>query len=197
MDFQIDLIESGIEIQRDTEGYGYNYTDLPRLLAIITPFFRKHGIWYSHETSYSETNNCNIVKTELYNVDDESDVKTCSSLINNEALLGGMNRFQVEGSGITYFRRYHIVTLAGLTTEEDTDAGGKRKEKTKAPTTQNAKAEPATTKEVDFIDTFKGLIEKKRPADKIRNVLNMYKDQINNDDLKTINNLIKEYEDKS
>ena len=196
MDFQFDLMDSGIEIARDTEGYGYNYTDLPKLLAIITPFLRKHGIWYSHETSYSKENNCNIVTTEIFNVDNINETKTCLSLINNEAILGGMNRFQVEGSGITYFRRYHIVTLLGLTTEEDTDAAGKRKAKDKS-TAADKKSEHVTTKDVDFIDTFKSLIEKKRPVDKIRNVLNMYKEQINNEDLKTINQLISDYENKS
>jgi hypothetical protein len=194
-EFQQDLLESGIEIQKDVEGYGYNYADLPKVISIIAPFLKKHGIWYEHGTGYDVELKCNILSTTVYSVYNESDERSCSSIINNEVVLGGMNRFQVEGSGITYFRRYHLVVLLGLITEEDTDAAGKRKNKPKDEASKS-KATPTSQTVVSFVDTFKGLIDKKRPVATLRSTLEMYKNQINNDDLKTINNMIKEYEDK-
>lgn len=194
--FQQDLLESGIEIQKDVEGYGYNYADLPKVVSIVTPFLIKHGIWYEHTTSYDVELKCNILTTTIYSIHDESQIIFGSSIISNEAVLGGMNRFQVEGSGITYFRRYHLTTLLGLITEEDTDAAGKRKNKPKDEGSKSSST-PTSKIVVSFVDTFKSLIDKKRPVATLRSTLEMYKNQINNDDLKTINTLIKEYEDKS
>lgn len=193
--FQYDMED--IEILKTTEGYGYEYTDLSTILKIISPVLKKHGIWYFHYNNYDPNVKLNTLKTVVYNVDDFKDCLISETLIDNEAVLGGMNRFQVEGSAITYFRRYHIVTLLGLTTEEDSDAAGKRKTKSQSNKQQATTSKNVSTGDnLDFVKFFTEMIESKKPLTKIQGVLNMYKEQINNEDLKTINNLIKEYENK-
>lgn len=196
-EFQYDMED--IEILRTTAGYGYEYTDLPTILKIINPLLKKHGIWYKHSTTFNIDLKCNLLYSTIYNTDNESEIVYCHSIIDNEATLGGMNRFQVEGSAITYFRRYHIVTLLGLTTEEDSDAAGKRKSKSKNQSNENkeqSSSTQTTSETLDFVKFFTEMIEKKRPVKKIEGVLTMYKEQINNEDLKTISNLIKDYENK-
>ena len=193
-DFQIDM--QNIEILKSTEGYGYDYADLPSILKAITPILLKHKIWYQHETGYDKKANCNLIRTHIYCIDNELRYIECSTLIDKEAVLGGMNRFQVEGSAITYFRRYHIVTLLGLTTEEDTDAAGKRKTK-QLQTNKSSTSKTEKSSELNFIDYFTKQVNSGKSKEKVEKVLSMYKEQINNEDLKTINNLIKEkYEQK-
>lgn len=194
-EFQQDL--ESIEIMRNTEGYGYEYADLNSILKIITPFLKKHNIWYYHYTNFDECLKRNVINTKIYCIDNESDLITSSTSIDGEAILGGMNRFQVEGSALTYFRRYHLVTLLGLLTEEDSDAAGKRKQKTPKNTqnSNNSNSKEAD-KAIDFVGIFKDMIAKEKPVDKIKNTLNMYKEQISNQELKTINQLIIEYEKK-
>jgi hypothetical protein len=47
--------------------------------------------------------------------------------------LKGMNQFQVDGSAITYYRRYALSSLLGIVTDDDNDAAGKQE---KASSTQ-------------------------------------------------------------
>mgnify|MGYP000495307979 CR=1 FL=1 len=188
--FQLEVAD--IEILKTTEGYGYDYADLPTILKLINPVLINNGIWYQHFTRFNTELSSNIMYTRVYNVNNEKDFVECSTLIDNEATLGGMNRFQVEGSAITYFRRYHITTILGLTTEEDTDAAGKRKVVAKKSSSTTSNTDPEPVKELSFVDTFKGLIEKGKTVKQLNGVLNMYKSQINNEDLKTINEMISE-----
>lgn len=187
--FQYEM--EGVEILRTTEGYGYNYADLTSVLNAITPVLKKHKIWYAHETSYCTTTTCNIIITKIYCVDDEEQVAVAASLIDREAVLPKQNHFMKEGSGITYFRRYHMITLLGLNIEEDTDAGGKRvQQKTSSNTnSSSAKKQAPATSEADFVTLFTNMVEKK-PKATVLKTLDMYKAQINNTDLKAINKII-------
>ena len=119
----------GVEIIKNTKAYGYNYATLKDILFVIEPILDEHGIWYQHNTGFDHDSKQNTVHTFIYSVDNEDDRESCTTLIDKEATLAKMNRFMIEGSAITYFRRYHITTLLGLTTDEDTDAGGKKVEK--------------------------------------------------------------------
>ena len=65
-----------------------------------------------------------------------------------EVVLKGMNTFQVNGSGITYYRRYAISSAFGLVTVVDSDANGEEK--------------PKPTKE-----QWKAIVEKQTPLDTI------------------------------
>lgn len=59
--------------------------------------------------------------------------------------LKGMNKFQVDGSKITYYRRYALSSMLGIVTDKDTDAGGKpvatAKPAAAKPTKKGAKPE--------------------------------------------------------
>jgi hypothetical protein len=183
-EFQVSMED--IEIHKATEGYGYNYADLSTIVKVITPMLKQHKLWYFHRTDFNRETGCNIVITEVYNVDDENDFVECRTIIDKDAVLPKQNHFMKEGSGITYFRRYHLTTLLGLLTDEDTDAGGKRvKQKSATKEVQGSVVQEVS----NLVDVFKTMIEKK-PKEKVLKTLELYKNQLTNDEIKEIHKAI-------
>lgn len=187
--FQEDM--EGVEIIKATEAYGYYYATLQDILKIITPIMRKHKIWYSHKSDFNEVCGKNYLSTKVYCVDDITDCITANTLIDGDAKLGGMNKFMVEGSAVTYFRRYHITTLLGLTTDEDTDAAGKVV--TKKPGGKGRSVEAASKQDSgpDFIKVFEGFLDKKT-HEQINKMFDVYKSQMTKEQIADVSKLITE-----
>jgi hypothetical protein len=184
MDFQKSM--EGVEILKATEAYGYMYATLPDILKVVTPLLRKHKLWYSHSTDYDSALGCNTLTTYLYCVDDEDDGLFCRTLIDKEASLAKMNRFMIEGSAITYFRRYHLTTLLGLTTDEDTDAGGKRVKKGEG---RSVEAAAQASSGPDFVDIFTKQSKTKTKAQFIK-TFDAYASQMNDDQVKAVTKIL-------
>jgi len=180
-----------VEIIKATEAYGYYYATLKDILDIIDPMLEKHGLWYNHSTGFEHGTTYNTLTTVVYNVDNEKDAIMCRTIIDGETKLGGMNRFMVEGSGITYFRRYHLTTILGLTTDEDTDASGKRVVKKEGRVGRSVEASTSVPAKTDFVKIFSGLMEKKTKPQIIK-TLGVYKTQMDNDEIKAVQKLIDE-----
>jgi len=114
-------------ILKDTEGYGYNYADLPAIFEIIIPLMKKYNLAFTQLTEYNQQNDVNILITKLFLV--ETDVFLESRMrIKENVTLAKMNDYQVLGSAITYYRRYALSAILGLVTDEDSDAQGEQKE---------------------------------------------------------------------
>ena len=130
-------------ITKETEGYGYKYADLPKILEIINPLLKKHGLGF-----YQAINGTKI-KTVVFHADSTEQIESetdmpFDSLVYEEitkkdkkgveykimAIKGfeGMNRAQAIGSLITYFRRYALSSMLGLVTDKDTDGTSKSKD---------------------------------------------------------------------
>lgn len=177
----------GVEILKTTEAYGYYYAALPDILKVIHPVLRKHGIWYQHTVSYSEITKRNIVRTIVYNIDDSNDFIVAETLVDGDAKLAKMNQFMVEGSAMTYYRRYQLSVLLALNIDEDTDAGGKRvRGGGRSPEAAAKKSEAP-----EMIEIFKNQMEKKNKAQMLK-LLDVYKPQLSNEEIKEIDKLIKD-----
>lgn len=185
--FQETMVD--VEILKSKEAYGYFYADLPAIIKVITPLLKQHGIGYYHRTDFDDVTKNNIVETVLFNRDNAADILSSRTLIDGSVTLAKMNKFMVEGSAITYFRRYHLVTMLGLLTDEDSDAGGKK------PTKQSpGRSVEATSKEpeaIDYVKIFENLVKNKdkKGAEK---TFAMYKPQLSVDQHKKIEIIIKE-----
>ncbi len=191
-EFQHSMID--VEILKTKEGFGYHYADLPSIMRIITPLLKEHGIGYYHRTDYNQTISTNVVITVIYNVDSIQDNIQSRTLIDKQAKLGGMNRFMIEGSATTYFRRYHLTTMLGLLTDEDSDAGGKRPTKQKPGRSVES---IGREEDVDYIEIFKNIIANNKDSKKAIRTRELYKKTLSNDDIKEIDKMIKEaYENK-
>lgn len=106
-------------IHKGTQGYGYSYADLPKILEVINPLLKKHGLGFTQLI-----NDTNLV-TCLFHVESGETIESTTAIPQNVALKG-MNDFQVMGSAITYVRRYAISSMLGLVTDKDTDASGEQ-----------------------------------------------------------------------
>lgn len=112
-------------ILKDTEGYGYKYADLPKILEIINPLLKKHGLGFYQ--SLTTVEGSPAIETVVFHV--ESGEKIDGTVTIPDVEMKGMNKFQSMGSGVTYFRRYALSSMLGLVTDKDTDASGEPKSK--------------------------------------------------------------------
>ena len=116
-------------IHKGTQGYGYSYADLPTILKTINPLLAKHGLGFTQPVDLD------TIQTIIFHVESGEQL-TSSTLMPSDVELKGMNKFQVDGSKITYYRRYALSSMLGIVTDKDTDAGG-------TPTKAKPKAKPA------------------------------------------------------
>lgn len=104
-------------IHKATAGYSYTYTDLPEIIRTITPLLKKHNLGY---TQLLDGIN---LKTIIYHTETGQMLESSVEIPQNETLKG-MNKFQILGSAITYFRRYALSSALGLVTDKDIDGCG-------------------------------------------------------------------------
>ena len=107
-------------------GYGYKYADLKQILSVINPLMKKHKL------GFTQLLNDNKITTVVFHtVSGESIYSEVT--IPEDVKLNGMNKFQVVGSGITYYRRYSLSAILGLVTDADNDANPNIKKEEKTP----------------------------------------------------------------
>ena len=110
-------------IHKATQGYGYSYTDLPKIFSEINPLMKKHGeyikpLLQKHGLAYYQvmTSN-NTLVTALFHVETTEKLE---SIINMplDVELKGMNKYQVMGSAISYIRKYQLCAILGIVSDE-------------------------------------------------------------------------------
>ena len=104
-------------ILKETEGYGYKYVPLPNVIAIIKPFLKTHGL------GFTQLLNNGFLTTIVFHAESGERLESESAL-NVDVQLKGMNAYQVEGTALTYKRRYALESILGLVTTKDTDIAG-------------------------------------------------------------------------
>lgn len=100
---------------------GYKYAPLETILETIRPFLQKHKIMYYQffEEEISEGNKANYLTTQIIHIPTGEMLNTRLEFAVLEA--GKMNSVQAMGATITYLRKYELLTILGLVSEEDTD----------------------------------------------------------------------------
>lgn len=106
-------------IHKATQGYGYSYSDLPKIFSVINPLLKKHGL------GFTQLINGTDLVTVLFHCESGESIESKTE-IPQGVQLKGMNDFQVLGSAITYLRRYALSSILGLVTDKDTDASGEQ-----------------------------------------------------------------------
>jgi hypothetical protein len=91
---------------KDTKAYNYKYVDLNQILEKLTPLLREEGLILIQPISD------NFVRTEI------KDIESGKEISSELKLPEGLDP-QKLGSAITYYRRYTLVSLLGLTAEDD------------------------------------------------------------------------------
>lgn len=140
-------------IHKATQGYGYSYSDLPKIYSVINPLLKKHGLGFTqliHENS---------VKTLVFHIESGEIIESLTSIPQN-VQLKGMNDFQVLGSAITYIRRYALSSILGIVTDKDTDASGEQVKDAKKQTLDVKRFQDAVKALTDGKITRKSLEDK-------------------------------------
>jgi hypothetical protein len=191
-----DFKKESLEILKNKEAYGYNYAPLDTVLPVVEPNLRKHGLWYYHSTNFNKSGN-GYLETVIYEVEGEKvEIGTgtltggyisSKTLIDPDVKLAKMNPFMVMGSALTYFRRYHLVTMLGLLTDEDSGAGDVKGRGNSVETAQV---------EMNYLKTFSGLVENNKPIKQIKTLYKNYVHLFSETQKTAIDILISDYENK-
>lgn len=153
-------------IHKATQGYGYSYTDLPKIFSEINPLMKKHGLGFTQLINTNDGHN--YLVTILFHVE-SGEVLESSTLV-PIVQLKGMNEYQCFGSGVTYFRRYCLSSILGLVTDKDTDASGEQeKHEPKKPAIDNKR----------FLEALKSIQQGDFTVEKLKEKFELTKEQTN------------------
>lgn len=110
-------------IYKATEGYGYNYASFDLIVKTINPIMQKCGLGFSQLLETRE--DCQGLRTIVFHAESGEYVDSFV-LIPKGVKLKGMNEFQVDGSAITYYKRYALSSILGIITDKDIDGAGEQ-----------------------------------------------------------------------
>lgn len=143
---------------KDTEGYGYKYVDLTKIIHTINPLMQKHGLGFTQKLGTNKDTGQSCLTTTIFHVSSgESDSSTVDIPL---VEMKGQNLYQAFGSGTTYFRRYQISSQMGIISDKDVDAYGEQVTPTsmpKAPTVSKKKPKPTGDFAKDIIKVQEAL----------------------------------------
>lgn len=96
--------------------YEYRFAPLEKIVAVIRPHLRKHGLSYTHDAEVAD-GSVTVICT-LQHIEGARRTSKFTGPFDNS---GGKNALQAVGSARSYGRRYTLVDVLGLTEEDDTD----------------------------------------------------------------------------
>lgn len=132
------------------DGYGYKYLDLAGIMEYILPITSKCGIAV---TQFGV--GVNSIATMLIHTETGEFIKGVVEMPKADVLeMKGVNIAQKNGSLRTYFRRYSVSELLGITAvDEDNDVSSKGFEKAKTASSFKKEAKVPAKKEAKKADT--------------------------------------------
>lgn len=118
-------------IHKGKKGYGYSYADLAAVLSELTEALNKVGVVIIQSPAKSDKQAACVV-TRLIHA--ESGEEIVSEIEVPWASSKNMNDAQAYGSAITYAKRYALVSMMGVVTEDDDGAKAAPKREPAPPT---------------------------------------------------------------
>lgn len=112
-------VKTATVMKNGVKQYDYHFAPLDEIARVIRPVLAKHGLSYTHDGSIAG-NEVETVCT-LQHVEGAKRTATFRGPIDTS---GGKNPIQQVASARSYGRRYSLMDVLGLTTEEDDDGHG-------------------------------------------------------------------------
>lgn len=135
------MIASAPEIRsiaKNKQAYGYKYATLDSLIDMLRDVLPKHGLWFTQmPTRRSEEES--VLTTRVFH--ESGEWLEDSILMTDTELQGKANDTQKLGASITYFRRYVLSSIFGVSADEDVDGNLASKERP-----QQARPQPTAQK---------------------------------------------------
>lgn len=151
IELQNGLVSLGKDAEADAGKYKYKFVSLPKIRQAIQPYLNKFGWILIQPIIYQ--NDKQYLVTRIINAENEKIILETEIEIQEKASVINIQKF---GALITYLRRYSLVTLLGLTTEEDDDA---------YTTPEQAKEILSTMNSLEEIVKYFNMFDKKRQAE--------------------------------
>lgn len=122
------MIASAPEIKsiaKNKQAYGYKYATLDSLIDMLRDVLPKHGLWFTQIPTRSEEES--VLTTRVFH--ESGEWLEESILMTDTELQGKANDTQKLGASITYFRRYVLSSIFGVSADEDVDGNLASKER--------------------------------------------------------------------
>jgi len=104
---------------------------------------KKHNLGFTQGVTYLPEQDVNVITTEVFCTETGEGI-TSTMKLDESVTLKGMNKFQINGSAITYVKRYQISAMLGLITDKDIDAAGEQDMNKKIYITSDLKQQAIT-----------------------------------------------------
>jgi ERF superfamily len=170
MDFVAALSAAQAAIQapkKNRKGYNYNYADLDDVIdALKQPFF-ENGLAFTQTIETDDKNQMHLVTTLFHKSGGSMTSKMPLPVTRNENLFSATSQdHQSLGTAITYYRRYSLMAIVGIASE-DNDAASTKKEQEQEESQKENK--PAPKKPVDKSNYMKGSPVESAPKIQVSN----------------------------
>lgn len=143
------MIEAAPEIQsisKSKQAYGYKYATLDNLIDMLRSVLPNHGLWFTQMPTRIDgksTLTTRVIHSSGEWIEDSIEMT-------DTELQGKANDTQKIGASITYFRRYALSSIFGVSVDEDVDGNLNNRQvpqQQKQPQKQPQPSQPAQPKE--------------------------------------------------
>lgn len=104
-------------IGKSKQAYGYKYATLDALIDMLRSVLPKHGLWYVQMPT--RQNGVSTLTTRV--IHDSGEWIEDTIEMTDTELQGKANDTQRVGASITYYRRYALSAIFGVSADEDVD----------------------------------------------------------------------------
>lgn len=101
--------------------YEYTFAPLEKIVEVIRPYLTKNGLSFTHDSAILQ--GAVEITCTLQHIEGAKRTSTFTGPVDNS---GGKNPLQAVGSARSYGRRYTLVDVLGLTTDDEQDDDGVR-----------------------------------------------------------------------
>ena len=179
------MIEAAPEISsigKTKQAYGYKYATLDSLIDMLRGVLPKHGLWFTQMPTRS--GDLSVLTTRVFHTSGEW-LEDSIQMTDTE-LQGKANDTQKIGASITYYRRYALSAIFGVSADEDVDGN-----LANAQPAQRATAKPAMQNAQDVkkwaIEIIKGDYAERQSAGKSNeDILRDYADLLKTDTVRPV-----------
>jgi hypothetical protein len=165
-------------IPKMKSGYGFKYAELSKTMEIVKPLLVKHGIGFTqflHGT--------NKITTMVFHGESGETMDATLELPNGEPSKQ-MNVFQLDGARFTYYKRYQLLSILGVFTDDDLDVDSRTPKQTESKPASKTKKPKLNDQQ--FINAIKSVQNGEYKIDEIKNMCDLTPEQIKS--LESLNN---------
>lgn len=178
------IIEAAPEIQsisKSKQAYGYKYATLDSLIDMLRDVLPKHGLWFVQMPTRAGEKSSLTTRV----IHESGEWMEDSIDMTDTELSGKANDTQKLGASITYFRRYALSAIFGVSADEDVDGNVANVPQRQAPR-QQAQTRQATPADAALECISKDYHARKNAGEAPESILKDYANLLKTDQVKRV-----------